>query len=155
MQRLSLDDQPPLPLLSDTPFTSNTSEFASPPLASSTSSVEQLLPIDFEDQLHPFTDAQNIPSEDIQSDPILAKLAKGQGLISPPSRSQVGSSSAFRAKPAPSNMMDSGVVGPRMSKAAASRQGLQWDEKQGGRERREVDFGNTPGHKRNNLSLVS
>jgi hypothetical protein len=158
MQVLSPDNQPQPPFLVDTPFTPCTSNFTSPILASSVSSVDEILPVHYNDQQqHPFTDAQNISPDDIHSDPILKRLAKGQGLIAAGQTSDTvpcgRNETAFKAKPAPTNMMDRGV-GPRLSKAAALRMGLEWDEKKGPGERRAIDFQDTPGHKRNNLSMV-
>lgn len=158
--RLSLDDVPQPPLTTDTPFSTSTSCFPSPPQASSISSIEELLPIDFQDQSHHFDSPHHISPDDVTSDPILNKLAKGQGLLTgdkvrPISRDQpTAHRPAFKARPAPTNMMDKDA-GPKMSKAAALRMGLAWDAKKIGGERKAVDFANTPGHKRNNLSLVS
>jgi hypothetical protein len=154
MDRLSLDDHPQPPLLSDTPFTASTSGLPSPGLASSTASIEDILTSDTSDGPHPFGHAQDIYTEDVRSDPILNKLAKGQGLIPVSPEASVGRNPSFKAKPAPANMRDQ-AVGPRMSKAAALRMGMEWEDKKPAGERRQVDFANTPGHKRNNLSMVS
>lgn len=147
MDNLTLDQPVALPNLTTTPQTATSSPLLSP--TSFPESAEHLLP-ETSSVAHPYTDSQNLSSDDIRSDPILSKMAKQQGLmpLSPPS------TLGFKAKPAPTGMRDK--VGPRMSKAAALRIGVEWEGRRAGEgERRPVDFGNTPGHKRNNLSLVS
>ena len=100
---------------------------------------------------------------DIRQDPILSSLARQQArqsISAPPTGTD------FRARPAPSNMKAEGM-GPRMTKAAALRQGIKWEGGGGnarpvtsgsvmeGRERKEVDFQHVPGHKRRGLNIVS
>ena len=112
-----------------------------------------------------------LTARDIRTDPILASLARKQ-VYTPPNAQPAH---VFRAKPAPALKDD---AGPRMTKSAALRQGIKWETTtainprpvtvgtQGkssknvlsgeeGRERKAVDFGRTPGHKRDGLSLVS
>ena len=111
-----------------------------------------------------------LTAKDIRTDPILASLARKQ-VYTPPNASVPP---VFRAKPAPT--VKEGA-GPRMTKAAALRQGVKWEgptssaqvtaagvpgrslktvsSGEEGRERKEVDFAHTPGHKRDGLTLVS
>ena len=110
-------------------------------------------------------DIGSLTSMDIRSDPILSSLARRQA------QTPTNPPTAFKAKPAPSTLRQEGV-GPRMTKAAALRLGLQWEgntvgsgkisktvssgeEGPAGRERKEVDFANVPGHKREGLGIVS
>lgn len=68
-------------------------------------------------------DSNDLTNREVRSDPILAALARRQGQSTgTPSRA-----SSFKARPAPANMGDT-TVGPRMTKAAALRQGLKWEE---------------------------
>ena len=67
----------------------------------------------------------DLTNREVRSDPILAALARKQGQSTDtpkPTRT-----SSFKARPAPANMGDTSV-GPRMTKAAALRQGLKWEE---------------------------
>jgi hypothetical protein len=68
-----------------------------------------------------------------------------------------GTTAAFRARPAPPSTFMEGM-GPRLTKAAALRQGLEWedprDERRALGEEVPVDFEEVPGHKRA-LNLVS
>lgn len=88
-----------------------------------------------------------ITKDDVAADPILNDLADSQG-----------SGSSFRSRPAPDSTHYSGL-GPRLSKSAALRMKLKWEDP---REQRRVsgedvpvNFDNVPGHKRAGLELVS
>jgi hypothetical protein len=71
-------------------------------------------------------DISSLKSADIKADPILSSLAKQQGLpvtqAPRPGHSHTGAP-VFRARPAPVRKEG---VGPRMTKSAALRQGLDW-----------------------------
>lgn len=142
---LSLSDNPGLTSGNDTPRTQHTDAFPDARLAtphppeddSDVSNVDGLL----QDEM--------LLDEDIESDPILHHIAHQQ---------QEVLSSPFRARPVPANTFIEGV-GPRLSKAAALRQGLEWDDPRDRRrtlgEETPVSFENVPGHKRSGLALVS
>jgi len=70
-------------------------------------------------------DTNDLTSREVRRDPILAALARRQGQST--ETPKVSRNSSFKAKPAPKNMGDTSV-GPRMTKAAALRQGLKWEE---------------------------
>lgn len=84
-------------------------------------------------------------TKDHIADPILRNLADQQ------------TDTRFCAQPAPSSTYEEGL-GPRLSKSAALRMGLQWEDPRETRrvsgEEVPVDFDNVPGHKRSNLDLV-
>ena len=117
-----------------------------------------------DDLINDYTSHKILHSDDIREDPILYALASQQSIaLSPPaSRHTVRSSTAssgpppaFKARPAPTATHTEGL-GPRMTKAAALRQGLKWEEpRQTGVERKQVNYADVPGHKRNGLSIVS
>jgi hypothetical protein len=95
-----------------------------------------------------------LSNADVRADPILTSLAKQQR--GPTASTSTLSNHTFKARPAPSNMREN--VGPRMTKAAALRQGLPWEEKSRARPSTAGDsrpLGTAAGHKRNNLSVVS
>jgi len=122
-------------------------------------SPSQPLPSRFFESMEPAEDMVNadqplLSSADIRADTILAALAKKQRdpTAAPPSNH------TFKARPAPTGMRDN--VGPRMTKSAALRQGLPWEEIP--RARPSVvgtngarPCGALPGHKRASLSTVS
>ena len=87
---------------------------------------------------------------DVKSDPILLSLAKKQQSRPRTSDLPKSASTSFKARPAP-RVVDG--AGPRMTKAAALRQGLKWESAVEKKE--EVVFVNTPGHKREGLNIVS
>ncbi|EIW71158.1 hypothetical protein TREMEDRAFT_67600 [Tremella mesenterica DSM 1558] len=93
----------------------------------------------------------SLTSSDIKYDPILSSLARAQKVVDSPNTST--RQNVFKAKPAPKFSSD---VGPRMTKSAALRQGLDWEalDKKHEKERKEVGFENTPGHKRAGLGLM-
>ena len=75
-------------------------------------------------------DLSSLKSADVKADPILMSLAKQQGR--PGSQASKGSQrtitaepSAFKARPAPVRQEN---AGPRMTKSAALRQGLEWTD---------------------------
>jgi hypothetical protein len=126
MQDLKLSDSPVPALVPDhTPIENYTAVFeaTTPPLEPSSpvgpeaeAEVEELLEYD----------TSSLKSEDIKTDPILADIARKQG--SRPG-SQVDKprplSVVFKARPAPTSTRQDGL-GPRMTKSAALRQGLDW-----------------------------
>lgn len=114
---------------------------------------------------NPYINLSPLNFKDVRQDPILAALAKAQSTHPPPQPTSTTptappktSTTMFSARPAPASMKTEGL-GPRMTKSAALRQGLTWEEKPrrpttadgGGK----VEFGNVPGHKRANMSIVS
>jgi hypothetical protein len=105
----------------------------------------------------PYLDTESLTSTDIRTDPILSNLAKHQSRTLSTTPTQRGSIVNFKARPAPSSV---GGVGPRMTKSAALRLGLNWDEikpkRETGVDGPEVEHGfdNIPGHKRTGLNLV-
>jgi hypothetical protein len=159
----------PPPLIPDqTPFTDSSSTFPTPAIID-TDIVEAALTIpspsehehdDDDEGTSPYR-SETLTSADIKCDPILSSLAKQQGHLTPTSRQGAG----FKAKPAPASTRAEGL-GPRMTKAAALRQGLDWEASKAARspgvpaatgiatETTVTGFLNTPGHKRQGLDLV-
>jgi hypothetical protein len=161
----------PPPLIPDqTPFTDSSSTFPTPATID-TDLVEAALTIpspSHDEQEHddgvtsPYR-SETLTSADIKSDPILSSLAKQQGhLTTPTSKHGAG----FKAKPAPASTRAEGL-GPRTTKAAALRQGLDWEASKAARSPgvaattgaeaatvTATGFVNTPGHKRQGLDLV-
>ena len=136
---------PPFPL--DSPVTPNatTDQTADPTLID----PSDVLTIDTEsvDTMIDASYAESLTSVDIKADPILSALAKQQSQNR--STPTPKSAPSFKARPAPRVVEG---AGPRMTKSAALRQGLKWDETRS--PRREVGFENTPGHKRAGLNIV-
>ena len=121
-----------------------------------TDAIEEVL--DGEEGDKTFT---SLTSQDIRQDPILSSLAKAQN----PASARTGMlakgvpvTAVFKARPAPSPRPES--AGPRMTKSAALRQGLNWEalkaeSREAGKvDEKEVGFDHTPGHKRVGLGLV-
>lgn len=130
MQDLKLSDSPVPALIPDrTPAETYTSMFeaTTPPLepSSPTETFGQDAEAEVEELLE--YDTSSLKSADIKSDPILASLARKQSASR--SGSQVDKarpeSVGFKARPAPSSTRQDGR-GPRMTKSAALRQGLDW-----------------------------
>ena len=96
-------------------------------------------------------ETQSLTYTDVKSDPILLSLAKKQQSRPRTSDLPKSASTSFKARPAP-RVVDG--AGPRMTKAAALRQGLKW-ETMGAEKKEEVVFHSTPGHKREGLNIVS
>lgn len=131
MNHLKLSDSPRAPGLvpDDTPIETCAPVFepTTPPFdAQSRSDDEQ------EDEVEELLehDLSSLKSADVKADPILVSLAKQQGR--PGSQASKGSQgtvtagpSAFRARPAPIRQEN---AGPRMTKSAALRQGLEWTD---------------------------
>lgn len=88
-----------------------------------------------------------ITKDDVAADPILNDLADSQG-----------SASSLRSRSASDSPHYSGL-GPRLSKSAALRMKLKWEDPREQRrvsgEEIPVNFENVPGHKRSGLDLVS
>ena len=163
MQDLKLSDSPVPALVPDhTPAVTYTSVFeaTTPPLEPSSpietmgheaeAEVEELLEYD----------TSSLKSADVKTDPILASLARKQA--SRPS-SQVAqarpSSVAFKARPAPNSTRQDGL-GPRMTKSAALRQGLDWAARSSPAKKAEVPSSkesahHVPGQKRETAPKVS
>ncbi|ORY21294.1 hypothetical protein BCR39DRAFT_553955 [Naematelia encephala] len=146
----------PPPLIADeTPSTEFSSTFDSPDLDAS-SSIDQAL--------EPLSDL-SLTLNDVHADPILANLAKQQlklnhtaetpeQIKSSQGRPKEGGKVGFRAKPAPASTHKSAEsVGPKMTKAAMLRAGLEWTEPI----RKSLDgttgFDNVAGHKRVGLNF--
>lgn len=132
----------------------------------------------FPSKLDSFTQVKAISRSDVATDPILNRFAKVQlpprpPLPNPIFRQSLPASSAahgpfdpattspssnFKARPAPETTYIDGL-GPRLTKSAALRQGLQWQDPRDMRkvsgEDVPVDFTDGPGHKRTGLGLVS
>lgn len=131
MQHLKLSDSPVPALIPDkTPTETYPSVFeaTTPPLEPSSplgmmgedaeAEVEELLEYD----------TSSLKSADIKTDPILADIARKQANSRSGSQADNKarpSSVVFRARPAPSSTRQDGL-GPRMTKSAALRQGLDW-----------------------------
>lgn len=120
-----------------------------------------------DDTIHPISKITTSPltTADLRKDPILSALAKLQLKDNDHHQSNVPSSSAnstsasaqfktFKAKPAPGGMRDEGV-GPRMTKSAALRLGIKWEDKREKNGRDGMGFENVPGHKRASMGIVS
>lgn len=123
MQHLRLSDSPVPALIPDnTPAEAHASGFeaTTPPFEPSSptdqeAEVEELLEYD----------TSSLKSVDVKTDPILAEYSRKQARpVSQPAR-ETPSSVAFKARPAPSSTRQDGL-GPRMTKSAALRQGLDW-----------------------------
>ena len=130
MQHLKLSDSPVPALVPDhTPAETYTTVFeaTTPPLEPSSpmdtmgrdaeAEVEELLEYD----------TSSLKSADVKTDPILANLARKQAGSRSGSQADKPrpSSVVFKARPAPSSTRQDGL-GPRMTKSAALRQGLDW-----------------------------
>lgn len=127
MNDLKLTDSPTPALVPDrTPSETYVSTFepVTPPLGPYSPSGTA----DQEDEVEELLehDISSLKSADVKADPILAALAKQQGRsnsqASKPSQDQAGAP-VFKARPAPVRKEG---VGPRMTKSAALRQGLDW-----------------------------
>jgi len=108
-----------------------------------------------EDEIsHNLDETLSLTSTDIKADPILRSLAKQQSLTRLKDNAvSISSSANFKARPAPKIVEG---AGPRMTKAAALRQGLKWETpKWEKREKEEIVFDQVPGHKRAGLNIVS
>ncbi|WVW78328.1 hypothetical protein I302_100282 [Kwoniella bestiolae CBS 10118] len=87
--------------------------------------IEELLDLDvgvggsYQDEAGDVYDTKSLTSNDVHHDPILSDLASKQ--------SQSQSNTPFKARPAPSSTSRQGL-GPRMTKSAALRAGLDWEE---------------------------
>jgi len=141
MNHLKLSDSPRDPgLMADDTYTetyASAFEPTTPPFNT------QSLPDDEqEDEVEELLehDLSSLKSADIKADPILMSLAKQQGR--PGSQASKGSQgtvtagpSAFRARPAPIRQEN---AGPRMTKSAALRQGLDWTDSTRARKAAEV-----------------
>ncbi|WVQ75900.1 hypothetical protein IAR50_005535 [Cryptococcus sp. DSM 104548] len=98
-------------------------------------------------------DTSSLTSTDVKADPVLKSIAQKQE----PTRmlpKSAGTGPGFVARPAPARRES---VGPRMTKAAALRQGLNWEDvkhkrevKKGGKEEEEKGM---PGYKRTGLNI--
>ncbi|KAK1921743.1 hypothetical protein DB88DRAFT_513014 [Papiliotrema laurentii] len=93
-----------------------------------------------------------LTAREVQADPILAALAKQQqGLPKQPPKSDL--TPAFKARPAPKASLADGAE-PRMTKAAALRLGLPWEDKRPRKSAAAATVpADIPGHKRSSLSL--
>ncbi|KAK8847506.1 hypothetical protein IAR55_005364 [Kwoniella newhampshirensis] len=116
--------------------------------------VEQLL--DAPDPIASrFIDNSSLTSTDVKADPILSALARrqqSQGQASAGTPTKV----MFKARPAPSSTRAVGL-GPKMTKSAALRLGLKWDEVRPRRvtgEKRDEVVKGTPGYKRVGLGIT-
>lgn len=99
------------------------------PLTQFTSTFDQHSPrvppsLDEDQIIEHLDETLSLTSADIRSDPILLALHKKQSRPHLNPITKPSSSTTFRAKPAP-KIVDG--AGPRMTKAAALRQGLKWD----------------------------
>lgn len=133
MNHLKLSDSPRAPRLipDDTPTETYASTFepTTPPFDGQSltgeeqeDEVEELLELEH--------DLSSLKLADVKADPILMSLAKQQGR--PGSQASKGSHgtatagpSSFKARPAPVRQEN---AGPRMTKSAALRQGLDWKD---------------------------
>jgi hypothetical protein len=126
MNDLKLTDSPTPALVPDhTPSETYASTFE--PMTSPLDPLTPSASADQEDEVEelPEHDASSLKSDDVKSDPILAALAKQQSRpVSRASLPQQTSAPAFKARPAPVRKEG---VGPRMTKSAALRQGLDWN----------------------------
>jgi hypothetical protein len=124
MNKLKLSDSPVVPALtpSHTPTETYASAFepATPPLEASSplgtidgDEIEELLEHDL----------SSLKSDDVKADPILSSLAKQQSRPSSQTSKVQTGPTAFKARPAPVRQEG---AGPRMTKSAALRQGLDW-----------------------------
>ncbi|KAL1413434.1 hypothetical protein Q8F55_001201 [Vanrija albida] len=131
----------------------------------------------FPSKLDQFTQVKAISRADVATDPILNRFAKVQMPSRPPlpnptfrqsqqlsttaqgpfDATSTSPSSSFKARPAPETTYIDGL-GPRLTKSAALRQGLQWQDPRDMRkvsgEDVPVDFTDVPGHKRTGLALT-
>jgi len=145
----SLSDNPGLTSGNNTPQTSHTDVF--PEARVTTPGTEDQSDVSSVDaRLVADAGVDELEDEDEDVDPILHHIAHVQ--LEQPGSAQ------FRARPAPPTTFIEGV-GPRLTKAAALRQGLEWDDPRDTRRALgsevPVDFDNVPGHKRSGLALVS
>jgi len=141
MNHLKLSDSPRAPgLIPDDTHTetyASTFEPTTPPFDAQTTSGDE-----HEDEVEELLehDLSSLKSADVKADPILLSLAKQQGR--PGSQASKGSQgtvsagpSAFKARPAPVRQEN---AGPRMTKSAALRQGLEWTDSTKARKAAEV-----------------
>lgn len=97
--------------------------------------------------------------ESTQSDESTATATTNTTSRSVSDPSSAAGHAKFRARPAPPSTNMEGL-GPRLTKSAALRQGLKWEDprdvrRMTGEGEVPVVFDNVPGHKRTNLGLVS
>lgn len=99
-----------------------------------------------------FVDTSSLTSTDVKNDPILSSIAQKQVQGTIKNTPKAG----FKAKPAPSSTHKENVA-PRMTKTAALRLGLNWDDVKPKREVAEKaeEAKETPGYKRTGLNIVS
>jgi len=141
MTHLKLSDSPHAPALisDDTPTEAYASAFepTTPPFDARSPS---LIDDEQEDEVEELLDhgLSSLKSPDIKADPILMCIAKQQAR--PTSQASKGSHdtagpSGFKARPAPVRQEN---AGPRMTRSAALRQGLEWTSSSGTRKAAEV-----------------
>lgn len=180
MQDLKLSSPSPLPPpLESTPAETDCSAFPTTPLLPADGN-ETSHHVDIEPHLQPIFpqiassdvdpvlphDTASLKSSDIQADPILSALAKGQARATTtgsktPSQSHFSTPrTMFKARPAPSTTKTPSLE-PRMTKSAALRQGLDWASISGVASKTTRTEGTnnttadqTTGHRRATLSLV-
>lgn len=126
MNNLKLSDRTPPPLVSDqSPAETYTSMFEATTPPSGPASPRDTFDQEAEvEELHDY-DVTSLKSDDVKADPILADLARKQGRSIHDGAGARPGSTAFKARPAPLSTRQQGV-GPRMTKSAALRQGLDW-----------------------------
>lgn len=97
-----------------------------------------------------FVDTSSLTSTDVKNDPILSSIAQKQVQGTIKNTPKAG----FKAKPAPSSTHKENVA-PRMTKTAALRLGLNWDDVKPKREVAEKaeEAKETPGYKRTGLNI--
>lgn len=130
-----------------TPSTEEIASFATPNPAEPPS-------LDEDEIIQHLDETLSLTSTDIKSDPILRSIAKQQSQtrLSQDQKAPSTSGTAnFKARPAPRVLEG---AGPRMTRAAALRQGLPWDSLKVERKEEVVSTG-MPGHKRAGRSIVS
>lgn len=104
-----------------------------------------------EDEIVKHFDALSLTSTDITSDPILRSLAKQQSSMQSEKNPSVAAPANFKAKLAPKLVEG---AGPKLTKAAALRQGLIWEVTRN-EKKEDVVFDQVPGHKSTGLGTVS
>lgn len=99
-----------------------------------------------------FVDTSSLTSTDVKDDPILSSIAQKQAQETIKNKPKA----TFKAKPAPGSTQKENVA-PRMTKTAALRLGLNWDDVKPKRKvAEETEEGKeTPGYKRTGLNIVS
>lgn len=160
MQDLKLSDSP-VPALSPdvTPGETHSSMFeTSTPVLEPSSDLDA---VDQEAEVEELLeyDMSSLKSADVKTDPILASLARKQGR--PASQAGNGprpSSVVFKARPAPTSTRQDGL-GPRMTKSAALRQGLDWAAlnspvRQASTSEASKTLYHVPGQKRDDVKVV-